>query len=181
MSSKKAKSKPAPGATQELELRPAPSFLEQRLSLFEKLWNEQQQAAAQKPREKINITLPDGKVHVGTSWETTPLEIVRGISKSLAERTVVAKVNDELWDLSRPFEGDATLAFLDFNSEEGKKVFWHSSAHILGEAAERRFGAHLAVGPPTTNGNLTSRRCVHTATKLTNNVSIRLLLRDGAA
>ncbi|KAJ3576003.1 hypothetical protein NPX13_g3843 [Xylaria arbuscula] len=152
MSTKKAKSKPAAGATVDLELRPAPTFLEHRLSLFDKLWEEQQQGIAQKPREQINITLPDGKVHVGTSWETTPFEIVRGISKSLAERTVVAKVNDELWDLTRPFEGNSTLAFLDFASEEGQKVFWHSSAHILGEAAERRFGAHLAVGPPTTNG-----------------------------
>ncbi|TGJ85169.1 hypothetical protein E0Z10_g3597 [Xylaria hypoxylon] len=152
MSSKKTKSKPTEGATRELELRPAPTFLESRLSLFDKLWNEQQQSAAQKPREQINIALPDGKVHVGTSWETTPFEIARGISKSLAERTVVAKVNDELWDLTRPFEADSTLAFFDFTTEEGKKVFWHSSAHILGEAAERRFGAHLAIGPPTTNG-----------------------------
>lgn len=159
MSSKKAKSKPAEGVTRELELRPAPSFLEQRLSLFDKLWAEQQESLAQKPRVEINITLPDGKVHVGKSWETTPLEIVRGISKSLAERTVVAKVNDELWDLSRPFETDSTLAFIDFTSDEGKKVFWHSSAHILGEAAERRFGAHLAVGPPTTNGKPTT--CAH--------------------
>lgn len=156
MSSKKAKSKPAEGATRELELRPAPTFLEQRLSLFDKLWSEQVQAIAQKPRESINITLPDGKVHIGTSWETTPLEIVRGISKSLAERTVVAKVNDELWDIARPLEADSTLSFLDFTTEEGKKVFWHSSAHILGEAAERRFGAHLAVGPPTTNGKSNS-------------------------
>lgn len=152
MSSKKAKSKPAEGATRELELRPAPTFLAQRLALFDKLWDAQQQAIAQKPRESINITLPDGRVHIGTSWETTPLEIVRGISKSLAERTVIAKVNDELWDLTRPLEADSTLAFLDFTTDEGKKVFWHSSAHILGEAAERRFGAHLAVGPPTTNG-----------------------------
>ncbi|RWA09033.1 hypothetical protein EKO27_g6074 [Xylaria grammica] len=135
MSSKKAKSKPAEGATRELELRPAPTFLEKRLSLFDKLWDEQQQAAAHKPRQQINITLPDGKVHIGTSWETTPFEIARGISKSLAERTV--RFDPRVFD---------------FTTEEGKKVYWHSSAHILGEAAERRFGAHLAVGPPTTNG-----------------------------
>ena len=129
MYSKKPKSKPAAGATVDLELRPAPTFLEHRLSLFDKLWEEQRQSFSQKPREQINITLPDGKVHVGTSWETTPFEIARGISKSLAERTVVAKVNDELWDLTRPFEGNSTLAFFDFTTEEGKKVFWHSSAH----------------------------------------------------
>lgn len=33
----------------------------------------------------------------------------------------------------------------------GKKVFWHSSAHILGEACERRFGCYLCNGPPTEN------------------------------
>jgi len=181
MSSKKAKSKPAEGATRELEIRPAPSFLDHRISLFEKLWQEQQEAIAQKPREQIKITLPDGKVHVGTSWETTPLEIARGISKSLAERTVIAKVNDELWDLTRPFEGDATLAFLDFTSEEGKKVFWHSSAHILGEAAERRFGAHLAIGPPTTNGTSCGANALFLNVPNTNKNYPRLLLRDGTA
>ena len=34
----------------------------------------------------------------------------------------------------------------------GKKVFWHSSAHILGEAAERRFGCQLCIGPPVDDG-----------------------------
>jgi hypothetical protein len=33
--------------------------------------------------------------------------------------------------------------------EKGKKVFWHSSAHVLGEACERRFGCYLCNGPPT--------------------------------
>ena len=33
--------------------------------------------------------------------------------------------------------------------DEGKKVFWHSSAHVLGEACERRFGCYLCNGPPT--------------------------------
>ncbi|KAI0451081.1 putative threonyl-tRNA synthetase, cytoplasmic [Xylaria acuta] len=120
------------------------------LSVTYKPWLHWQ--AGDRGRKQTNITLPDGKVHVGTSWETTPFEIVRGISKSLAERTVVARVNDELWDLTRPFEADSAFAFLDFTPEEGNKVFWHSSAHMLGEAAEPRFGAHLAVGPPTTNG-----------------------------
>ena len=34
----------------------------------------------------------------------------------------------------------------------GKKVFWHSSAHVLGEAAERHYGCHLCLGPPTDDG-----------------------------
>lgn len=34
----------------------------------------------------------------------------------------------------------------------GKKVWWHSSAHILGECCERHYGCHLAIGPPTDEG-----------------------------
>lgn len=44
------------------------------------------------PRVAITITLPDGKVKEGTAWATTPLNIAEGISKSLAEKVVVAKV-----------------------------------------------------------------------------------------
>jgi threonyl-tRNA synthetase len=70
----------------------------------------------------------------------------------LLERTVISKVNGELWDVDRPFEVDSTLEFLDFESAEGRAVFWHSSAHVLGEAAECHYGAHLCIGPPTEEG-----------------------------
>jgi threonyl-tRNA synthetase len=36
--------------------------------------------------------------------------------------------------------------------DAGKAVFWHSSAHVLGEAAERHYGCHLCLGPPTDEG-----------------------------
>jgi threonyl-tRNA synthetase len=41
---------------------------------------------------------------------------------------------------------------LDFENDEGKFVFWHSSAHVLGEACERHYGCHLCIGPPTEEG-----------------------------
>jgi hypothetical protein len=66
--------------------------------------------------------------------------------------TAAVQVNDTLWDLERPLEGSCTLAFFDFESPEGKRVFWHSSAHVLGEAAERHYGCHLCIGPPTDDG-----------------------------
>lgn len=69
----------------------------------------------------------------------------------MLERTVIAKVDGELWDLDRPLEGSCKLELLDFNHPEGKQVFWHSSAHVLGEASERHFGCHLCNGPPTTD------------------------------
>jgi threonyl-tRNA synthetase len=58
----------------------------------------------------------------------------------------------ELWDLGRPLEGDCDLKLHKFDSDEGKQTFWHSSAHILGEALEGLYGAKLTHGPPTANG-----------------------------
>jgi len=58
----------------------------------------------------------------------------------------------ELWDLSRPLEGDCNIELLKFDNEKAKEVFWHSSAHILGEALESLYGAKLTHGPPTESG-----------------------------
>jgi threonyl-tRNA synthetase len=44
------------------------------------------------------------------------------------------------------------LELLDFEHEEGKAVFWHSSAHVLGEACEKHYGCHLCIGPPIEDG-----------------------------
>lgn len=132
-----------------LEMQPPPSFLQDRLDLFDRLKAKQDEETAKKPREPIKITMPDGSVKEGTSWETTPGEIARGISNSLYKRTVVARLdgdNEKLWDLDRPLEASCKLELLDFSDPTGKMVFWHSSAHILGEACERRFGCSLCIG-----------------------------------
>ena len=80
------------------------------------------------------------------------MDIANSIGKSFAERQVIAKVDGKLWDMPRPLEGDVKLEFLDFEHPEGKAVFWHSSAHILGEACECHYGCHLSHGPPTEDG-----------------------------
>lgn len=136
-------------------MSPAPQFLEDRLKLFDKLKAKFDAEIAAKTREPITITLADGSIKSGTSWETTPAEIAKSISNSLLKRTVVARLNgdnEQLWDLERPLEASCKLELLSFDDEEGKKVFWHSSAHILGEASERRFGCSLCIGPPIENG-----------------------------
>lgn len=132
-----------------------PQFLDDRLALFAKLKTKFDAEIAAKPREPITITLADGTVKSGTSWETTPAQIAESISKSLLKRAVVARLNgdnEQLWDLVRPLEASCKLELLPFESPEGKKVFWHSSAHILGEASERRFGCSLCIGPPIDDG-----------------------------
>lgn len=140
------------------ELSPPPEYFEERIKIFDEYMAKYQDFVAKQPREPITVTLPDGKQIQGTAWETTPLEIAKGISSSLADRTVIAKVNNQqLWDLTRPLEGSCNLALLDFDSPEGdyeaRQVFWHSSAHVMGEACERSFeGCCLGYGPPLPEG-----------------------------
>ncbi|KAL5606432.1 hypothetical protein BROUX41_002848 [Berkeleyomyces rouxiae] len=152
---KPKKSGAAGGATGPLELNPAPEFLASRLALFDRLKKEYDDEIAAKPREPITITMPDGSSREGTAWETTPAEIAKSISNSLFKRTVVARLDgdkEKLWDLERPLERSCKLELLTFDDEQGQFVFWHSSAHILGEACERRFGCSLCIGPPVDNG-----------------------------
>jgi threonyl-tRNA synthetase len=152
---KKEKKKPADAGSDSgpLELTPQPDFIQHRIKIFEKLKAEYEAEVAAKARTPITITMKDGSIKQGTAWETTPAQIAKDISNSLLKRTVIARLNgDLLWDLERPLEESCTLELLDFENDEGKKVFWHSSAHILGEASERRFGCNLCFGPPIEDG-----------------------------
>lgn len=135
-----------------LLLDPQPEFLDHRLKIFDEIKAKHDAVIAAKERAAIKITLKDGTIKEGTAFETSPFDIASSIGKSFLERQVVAKVNGELWDLERAFESDASLEFLDFEHPEGKSVFWHSSAHVLGEACECHYGCHLSYGPPTDDG-----------------------------
>ncbi|KAG7270402.1 hypothetical protein CRUP_009123 [Coryphaenoides rupestris] len=107
---------------------------------------------AEKDSQPIKVTLPDGKVVEGESWKTTPYQVAAGISQGLADSTVIAKVNNGVWDLDRPLEGDCSLQLLKFDDEDAQAVYWHSSAHIMGEAMERVYGGCLCYGPPIESG-----------------------------
>nr|XP_044635379.1 threonine--tRNA ligase 1, cytoplasmic isoform X2 [Equus asinus] len=107
---------------------------------------------AEKDSKPIKVTLPDGKQVDAESWKTTAYQIACGISQGLADNTVIAKVNKAVWDLDRPLEEDCTLELLKFEDEEAQAVYWHSSAHIMGEAMERVYGGCLCYGPPIENG-----------------------------
>jgi threonyl-tRNA synthetase len=149
---KEKKDKNASSSAYPLELQPAPAFFDHRIKIFEKLKAEYDDFVKAQPREEIVITMPDGSERKGKSWETSPMDIAKEVSKSLSERIVIAKVDGDVWDLERPLEGSCKLELLDFEHPEGKRVFWHSSAHVLGEAAERHYGCHLCIGPPTDDG-----------------------------
>lgn len=59
-----------------------------------------------------------------------------------------------LWDMTRPLVGSvAKMEFLKFDGDaDAKTVFWHSSAHMMGEALEHLFGSKLTIGPPLAGG-----------------------------
>ena len=100
----------------------------------------------------INITFPDGAVR---SYEKgiSSLDIAKSISEGLAKKIIAAEVNKEIWDATRPIETNATLRLLTWNEEEGKKAFWHSSAHLMAEALQSLFpGVKFGIGPAIEKG-----------------------------
>ncbi|XP_045335025.1 threonine--tRNA ligase, mitochondrial isoform X18 [Leopardus geoffroyi] len=132
-----------------------PQWLAERLGLFEELWAAQVKklaSVAQKEHRTIKISLPGGQRVDAVAWSTTPYQLAQQISSTLADTAVAAQVNGELYDLERPLETDSDLRFLTFSSAEGKAVFWHSSTHVLGAAAEQLLGAVLCRGPSTECG-----------------------------
>ncbi|RKO98099.1 hypothetical protein CXG81DRAFT_30223 [Caulochytrium protostelioides] len=150
--SPKAAKKAKKGGDMQLKLSPEPEFIHHRVQMFDELKAEYDAFVAAQPRVPIKLSLPDGRDMDGTAWETTPMDIAKSISKSLSERVVISQVDGVSWDLLRPLEQSCKLALLDFDDDEGKRVFWHSSAHVLGEASELHFGCHLCIGPPIEEG-----------------------------
>jgi len=149
---KEAAATAAPATGKAKEMNPPPQFLADRLAMFDRLKAEREAWLAAQTPEDIKITLPDGKQVDAQTLRTTPYDVACGISKGLADSCVVAKVNGELWDLDRPFECACKLELIKFDDDEGKAVFWHSSAHILGQAMERCYGCNLCYGPPIEEG-----------------------------
>ncbi len=100
----------------------------------------------------INITFPDGNKKEFPKG-TSSFDIASSISKGLAEDVLVSEVNGKVVDLVKPIEEDSSVKFYKFGDDEGKKVYWHTTSHIMAQAVEELFpGAKFGVGPPIENG-----------------------------
>ena len=100
----------------------------------------------------INITLPDGSVKQYEQG-VTPYEIASSISEGLARNVLAANVNNQIVELNRPINEDAEVKLLTWNDEDGKGVFWHSSAHLMAAAIESLYpGVKFGIGPHIENG-----------------------------
>jgi threonyl-tRNA synthetase len=101
---------------------------------------------------QIPITLPDGSVRMYASG-VTGKEIAESIGPRLAREALAISVNGETRDLARPVAAPATVKILTWTEEEGKRAYWHSSAHLMAEAVESLYpGTKFGVGPAIENG-----------------------------
>uniref|UniRef100_A0A7N0TF49 threonine--tRNA ligase n=1 Tax=Kalanchoe fedtschenkoi TaxID=63787 RepID=A0A7N0TF49_KALFE len=109
------------------------AVIEKRISMFKQIQQAQDEQRQAMSGDPIKITMPDGSVKEGKKWQSRPFDIALEIAKSLASNSLISQVNGVLWDMYRPLEGDCELKFFNFDTDEGRDTFWHSSAHILGE------------------------------------------------
>jgi threonyl-tRNA synthetase len=101
---------------------------------------------------QIEITLPDGSkrpVEAGSR----PIDIAKSLSPRLASAAIVAKVDGELYDLTRPIEKDASVQILTPPDPDALYVYRHSAAHLLAAAVLELYPeTKLGIGPPIENG-----------------------------
>ena len=100
----------------------------------------------------IKVTLPDGSIKEFES-NSTPFDVARSISEGLARNIISASYNGTTVETTTPLTYDGALVLYTFNDDEGKKAFWHSSAHVLAETILEFYPkAKLTIGPAIENG-----------------------------
>jgi len=103
--------------------------------------------------ELLKISLPDGSVREMPAG-STPADVAAAIGPGLAKAALAARVNGELRDLTRPFEGDAELALVTARDEaDALELARHDYAHVLAEAVQALWpGTQITFGPATEDG-----------------------------
>ena len=100
----------------------------------------------------IKVTLPDGAVREYEDG-ASPHDVAVSISNSLAKKALAAKVNGELYDLTRPLEGDVELALITAKDPEGLELIRHDAAHVLAQAVQALFpDTQVTIGPVVDDG-----------------------------
>ena len=100
----------------------------------------------------IQIKFPDGAIR---SYESgvTPFQIASSISEGLARNIISAKFNGKIIETVSQLIDNGDLTFYTWNDSEGKKAFWHSSAHLLAQTLKEFYNnIKLTIGPAINNG-----------------------------
>ncbi len=103
--------------------------------------------------ELLKISLPDGSVREMEAG-STPADVAAAIGPGLAKAAIAARVDGELRDINRPFDGDAELALVTSRDEEDAlELARHDYAHVLAEAVQSLYpGTQITFGPSTDDG-----------------------------
>ncbi|NLW06618.1 MAG: threonine--tRNA ligase, partial [Clostridia bacterium] len=100
----------------------------------------------------MQVILPDGSSKEYAAG-TTALEVAKDISARLAREALAARVNGEVWDLSRPLPDKCRLEILTFADEGGRLAYRHTAAHVMAQAVKQLFPAtKLGIGPAISDG-----------------------------
>lgn len=95
----------------------------------------------------MKIKFPDNSIKEYPAG-SSPLEIAESISPGLARQVITAKIDDQLVDLNYKIMEDASIELYKFDSEIGKEVYWHSTAHLMAQAVKELFpDVKVAIGP----------------------------------
>src|SRR5512138_2208633 len=101
---------------------------------------------------EITITLPDGSQRALADGATATT-LAESIGSRLAKAAVAAEVNGEEWDLGRPLPDGAAVAIITADSDAGRHVLRHSTAHVMAQAVIQLFpGAKFSIGPAIDDG-----------------------------
>ena len=104
------------------------------------------------PVNKIALTFPDG-ARRDFPRGTTGLDIAKGISPSLAKRTVAMALDGTLADLNDPIEADAKIELIGREDPRALELIRHDAAHVLAEAVQSLWpGTQVTIGPVIENG-----------------------------
>jgi threonyl-tRNA synthetase len=101
---------------------------------------------------KVIITFPDNSKKEFEKG-ITPQAIAEDISHGLAKQIVTARVNGKLVDLDHFIQEDSEIILYKFDSEEGREVYWHSTAHLMAQAVKELFpDVKVTIGPAIESG-----------------------------
>ena len=100
----------------------------------------------------VVIRLPDGSTR-DFDGPVTGLELAESIGRRLAKDAVAVRVNDELWDLSRPIAADSDVQIVTREDADGVEILRHDAAHLLAEAVKELYPeTQVTIGPAIDNG-----------------------------
>ena len=100
----------------------------------------------------IKVSFPDGNIKEFEKG-TKVIDIAKSISEGLARKVISASYNSEVIELSTGLNDDGDIKLFTWDDDEGKKAFWHSSAHILAQTIKDIYPkSKLTIGPAIESG-----------------------------